>query len=497
MITLVATVTPEPAHAYQFNSYGPPIGGNGQVCPNGNGLTRRIVPCIRETIITAVNQFMGPFSAFMARTINALCVLAIALGGIWVTTGRVNAGLRDMSILFMKIGFVSVMTNNFGGMFSAFLDMMEDMLAMAGQYAISMSSLSSSPNCPQFTTNVMSLKIWEQVDCAIENLLGGIYMGSSVGMGLAGFLMAAFLSTTAGIFVALLGFYIIFQFLYAIAKATYTFISAYLAFSFMVLISPLFIPCILLRSTKPYFDKWLRLTVSFMLQPMIVFAYISMLIVAFDQTVFVGSNAPGVPNNSVYYVLTKERSQQPGFTIGPALRGMGIYAESPIGGQAVGVNPRQILEKFGGPNPANSGVSSIIGNMKNLGISNAAQDSQNQWSTGIYNYMGLGDNGQGVRFFKVDWPTTAVDWKELGARNGFNDVTEYMIYVFTSFFMAAVVAYIFLNMLDSLPFLSAGLAGVPAGMPVLGAGPLSPPGTNLMDTFKSKMEGLAKPGGGK
>lgn len=486
LATLVTLVTPEPAQAYPFGWYGPPVSNTGEICPGGFGLTRKIVPCVKETIIQGVNLFLVPFSAALASTINAVCVLSIAVAGMWVTSGRIKAATRDMVILAVKLIFVTIMTWNFGGFFGMMLDVMEDLLGLAGVYALSMSSLSNNANCPAFSGAMLSLMVWEQVDCAIEILIGGIFSPFTLAAGIAGFLMSALISTTVGAFIALMGFYIVIQLIYALAKAVYTFVSAYVAFAVMVLISPLFIPCILFKVTKPYFDKWLRLTVSFILQPMIVFAYLSMLMVAVDMTVFVGPN-------SVYRVLAGNAVDSYGFELGSYLMGVGAYGQEPMMAQTIGLDPNKIINEIGMQGTADTGAAGEVGNF--------ASQTFGDWTSSLYQWMGLGSGGSELRFYKVDWPTTAVDWNWLAFidgtlqwTNGQPDPTIFMIKLITSFFMAAVVAYIFLNMLDSLPFLSAGIAGVPAGMPTLGHGQLAPPGSNLMETFKTKISSLSQGG---
>jgi type IV secretory pathway VirB6-like protein len=494
LIGLVTVVAPEPAYAYNFNSYGPAINAAGDVCPQGvpgsggnRGLTRRIVPCVKETLVSAVNNFLIPFSQALYSTIAAACTLAIAIGGIWVASGRINAALRDMTVLFIKIFFVAVMTWNFGGLFGVFLDVMEDLLAMAGSGAIHMSSLANHPACPSLTSGApASLLVWERVDCSIEVLVGGVFSYFTLSMGIAGFLMSALLSSTSGVFVALLGFYIVVQFLYAVAKAVYTFLSAYMAFTIMVLVSPLFIPCILFRVSKPFFDKWLRLTLSFILQPMIVFAYLSMLVVAFDFTVFKGPF-------SVYRVIAGDAVDNDDFQLGAYLLQVPAYAKDGIGGKAIGINPRKILKELPPEIPQDTGTIGIIAGMP---VNTAVDD----WTKHIYSFLGLGDNDTSLRFIKVDWPTTAVNWPVLAAAQGNSGGGDEMLpnffrQLFASLFMAAIVAYIFLSMLDALPYLSAGLAGVPAGMPTLGHGNIAPPGSNLMETFKAKMDGWVKGGG--
>lgn len=494
MLVTFLPVTQAYAYNFGYNGYQVAPGQPIPICTAGKGLVARIVPCIKETIIDAVNHFLMPFSMFFAKAIAALCTLAIAIGGYWVASGRTNAALRDMTILFIKIIFVGMFAFNFGGMFGTFLDVMEEMSAIAAHYATYTTSLTYNMNCQTFWTSNVNMWLWENLDCALELLVGGIASPATLFGGMAGFLVGAFLSTTAGMFVALLCFYIITQSIFAIARAVYIFLCACIGFAIMVLFSPIFVPCIVLQATKPYFDKWMRLTISFLIQPVIVFAYISMMTAALDKTVFVGEF-------SVFRTIAGNDVDQPNFQIGKWLIDKGMYANDFVGGQAIGVNPRRILETLKAPVDLKSGTAGNIGDT----IVGTAAD----WRQNIYKKMGI-EKGN-LNFFKVGWPTKPVNWTKLSYERNlwtfefvpgpggipvpFYDPTPFMVKLFVSCFMAAVVAYIFMVMLDSLPFLTAGIAGAGGGgMPILGHGQLAPPGSNLMESFKAKMQGLAGSG---
>lgn len=56
--------------------------------------------------------------------------------------------------------------------------------------------------------------------------------------------------------------------------------------SVLIYMAPIFVPMVLFEPTKQYYDSWLKLTISFALQPMIVAAYIAMMFTVFDQTMF-------------------------------------------------------------------------------------------------------------------------------------------------------------------------------------------------------------------
>ncbi len=54
----------------------------------------------------------------------------------------------------------------------------------------------------------------------------------------------------------------------------------------LIYLAPVFVPMVLFEVTKGYYDSWLKLTASYALQPMVIAAYIAMMLTIFDQTMF-------------------------------------------------------------------------------------------------------------------------------------------------------------------------------------------------------------------
>src|SRR5690606_3294993 len=114
-----------------------------------------------------------------------------------------------------------------------------------------------APACDQtfYNSYPAGQRIWVYVDCALATLIGGILPGVSLTSGLLGFLVASLFSGATGAIIALMGFLLVVQLLVAIARAVYIYLTAYMAFSLMVVISPFFIPLILFRTTYAYFEQ--------------------------------------------------------------------------------------------------------------------------------------------------------------------------------------------------------------------------------------------------
>lgn len=479
---------PQAAFAYDFTQQTPAIGANGQVCP-GYGLTRRLIPCLKETIIDATYWFLMPFSRYMSNITAAMCTLAVMFWGVQMAGARTSAPIKDLAMTLLKVAAVGMLSLGFGanwlpngGMFPIILDALEDFLAIVSQYAM----YSNVWACPNFNEPTQALQMWNTVDCALETLIGGIYSPFTMSLGLVGFLTACIFSEALGFFIAVIGFYLILQLLFAIARALYMFVSSYIGICIMVIMSPIFVPMLLTRGTKPYFDKWLRLIFSFALQPVFVFVYLAMLTAAYNSIVY---TAPF----SIAHALAGPDADLPNFNLGGWLSGSGAFGDSRYGQQAVTVDPKQAVKHLG-LTDTDTGMASVVGKY----IGQGAQG----WQGDVYEMLGVGNQldpvtGQrDLRFFETFWDITAIDWVPLAYNqgkavwDGLNntwDVTQYVVPLFISFLMAAVTAFIFMTMLDYLPYLSSGLAAKPIGLPTLGKGSMAPPGSNAMESLNAGM----------
>ncbi|MDE3059789.1 MAG: cadherin-like domain-containing protein [Pseudomonadota bacterium] len=469
------------------------------VCP-GPGLTRRIMPCIKNTIIFAVNNFLTPLSMYLSSAIGAACILAIAIWGAMMVNGRVSASLRETAVLGLKVGAVITFSYSFGGLFPAMLTCMDWLVSSVMSYASSSLLLSSCITDASYggiysalilndSVTFPSYLIWDYVDCAIQLLIGGIYTPFSLMSGLVGFLFSSLFSGAAGsasgasasgsgaagFFVAIMGFYLLCQFLAAVARSLFIYLMSYTAFSLMALISPLFIPLILFRATIQYFTKWLRLTMSFFVQPMIIFVYLALLLAAFDAIIFTGSG-------SLFRALVSDNNftgvtvNTPGFEIGSWLYNSGSYQEredTVVDPTPINIDPNAAMKQLG-MGAANAGIAGRIADATNV----KAQDWQRNLTNpmGILGKMGIGadpvtgvPNNQYMNFAPIEMPTQSISWPWLASMNNYldgsgnADTTTFLVNLFLILFMGVVISYIFLVLLDAMPYISAAVAGKPIG----------------------------------
>lgn len=127
------------------------------------------------------------------------------------------------------------------------------------------------------------LKIWDTLDCKISRALGyGI--GVSV-PNLAMMIIGGLLTGGAGVifFVATLVF--AFFMIALVVRALHIFILSAISIIILFYISPIMVTMIMFAKTKDIFDKWWKNILSFALQPMILFAYLGILLTLFDNVI--------------------------------------------------------------------------------------------------------------------------------------------------------------------------------------------------------------------
>jgi hypothetical protein len=507
------------------------------------GLTKRIVLCIKESILAAVKNTLVPFANFFSKLIAVMCVLAVIIWSFLAIAGRRSAHTREVFTLAVKIGLVLMFTANFGsaffdpddehgGFYGLIMDAMEELLGVIVGYA--MFSPSFAENCPALATVVPSssplyvFRIWDIMDCSIEMLVGGIFSPLTLSSGLVGFLVAALVSNPLGLFIGLLGFGIIIMLLFAIARAVYIFITGYIAFALMVLVSPMFIPLILFKGTIAYFEKWLKVTIGFLLQPIFTFAYLAMLLAAYDVVVVDG------PKSLFRSITGSDYEYAMSIGIGQWVLQSGSLLPKDRAEVAVNLNYNKIRNACAAEG-GNTGVGNCDINdpqikKRDTGvlgtIGEEVVDNVGKFQRDIYDVLG------NQNIFKTGVPVTGIEWDYVLMVSKFNDPDldefmqaffmfdvcrdnpgmqipdfldcfasqdpmnyegkyyyPYIIGIALSAFMAVVVVFIFMSMLQYLPFIGSGISGEVLSMPQFGAGGLAMPGTGMMNRFQKNIAG--------
>lgn len=135
------------------------------------------------------------------------------------------------------------------------------------------------------------LSLWDSIDCRILYYLGIDQSQLDDDIDLADFepnLLGLLLPAVFSFQLLFLVFCIMF-FVFFLSIVIYfvnvTVISLILM-SILIYLAPIFVPMVLFEVTKGYYDGWLKLVTSYALQPMIIAAYIAMMMTIYDQTIF-------------------------------------------------------------------------------------------------------------------------------------------------------------------------------------------------------------------
>lgn len=139
------------------------------------------------------------------------------------------------------------------------------------------------PNNYKYPPGTSYLKVWDTLDCKIAKAFG-LTPNVSVPNILLIMLAALFTGGLGVIF--FVGAFIFAFFLIALTlRALHIFIMSVIIIAILIYISPITIICILFDKTKSIFDKWSRTLTATSLQPIILFAYIGLMISIFDYLV--------------------------------------------------------------------------------------------------------------------------------------------------------------------------------------------------------------------
>jgi hypothetical protein len=418
----------------------------------------------------------------------------------------------------LKVGSVMMLTYAFGqssvwpeGLYPVLITITDNMADFVSHYI----GYSTTLKC---AANYDITDMWGRVDCVLNTLFGGIFDPNLLLAGLIGFLYSCLFSGGIGLFIAVFGFAVIYFLMMAIFRAVYITITAYVALALMAIISPIFITMILFKSTYGYFEKWLKLTMGFMLQPMFLFAYLSMLLIAFDTVIYDGpySLYRAIVGNKVLEssnglpAYPKDASANPTgeFLIGQWLYDTGVYqtaSKSPLG---VSANPgKDTVTAY-----QESGV--LAG-----AVGKPAADESFHMKTAAGIGLSVLNSFEKFDIFKVEMPHKEISWQQLAfiyydmryqdlidqycpdgcdeeAQKALdsainNMVLNYLFQLLLSLFISLMTIYLFCIMLDALPFIGAGISGEKNSMPVLGgSGGMSMPGNKAFDAIKSSFGSL-------
>ena len=318
----------------------------GSTCTNYAGLTNHIAGCVRDTLDNATAKFFNSQTGFfplVSKAIGGMLSLAVIIFGVMAAFGMVEKLGRDSILLLLKIAFVGYFTMNSDFMYQNVIGMMDDIskrivtyvpssgpIDQAGDDFSQVTCLKDMLSTPETQAKGV-VGPWAAMDCTIDSVIGikvvatrtdtptGVGDGKTYNSqlkadddgparGLLYLFFSSYQSSVLGVILAVIGFVFMWGMINMIIKSLFIYIAGYLGIAVMMMVAPLFIPMVLFQTTRTYFDKWVKLVISFALQPIIILVFVVMTIAAVDMATYSSKF-------SIMYRIAGDASLQPGFSL--------------------------------------------------------------------------------------------------------------------------------------------------------------------------------------
>lgn len=291
-------------------------------------------------VIRGEESFFQTIQSKLQFAIKAVMSVAITVMGIGVLLTGTPADKKTILMFVIKLGLVSYFALGTGWQDGFFENVSGVSVAMAdvfmqidpGQgdrqdgcqfpkynYAWSEGMPGSKYDNPSYPPGKEYLRVWDMFDCKIARALG-LGPDASVPnlffMALAG-LLSSYLGFLGLVFFAAT-FIFAFYLIALVVRALHIFLISSMAITLMVYVSPITITACLFKRTNSIFSSWWKQLLGFVLQPVMLFAFLGILITLFEGTImgdatFTGDgiDAPkqincstgNAENNSIYCIF--------------------------------------------------------------------------------------------------------------------------------------------------------------------------------------------------
>jgi len=303
-----------------------PTGENAVYSKSLIPVTAIVVQCVRDSLNTLFNStqcsnysssnqnLFASFQAGMRNLIRILLLLYVIFFGMKITLSNdlPNKGevflfiMKFILVLYFSVG-ISQSRDSYGAM--QYNDGITTIIRPIAENAGSMLSniiykAAGSQNFCQYSdlippypvqtnaetggiTDYNYLALWDSLDCRIF-----FYLGMQVD-GITSSIMTIMIMQLIGpaffgMQILILLFTILFTlfFISIVVFFVHFTVVSLIALNFLIYLAPLFVPFALFKYTKGYFDSWLKMIISYSLQPIIITAFIALMLTIFDQIMY-------------------------------------------------------------------------------------------------------------------------------------------------------------------------------------------------------------------
>ena len=452
-----AQATPTPAQ--------PQAQQNVRSCSSYVGLTNRVVMCMRDTVGKAAAVYFGkdtnndgkPDSGFfplVSRAVTAFLTLTVIVYGVMAAYGMLEKPGRDIMLLMVKMSLVAGFVVQANWLYDTSLRIMDNAGSAVVQFAPSTGEIvdgmgADRLECIKNMKSASNIRLeganggpsqpnyaaaWVGMDCIIDTVIGikvapdandpqalnggalsknlqdltqNKKSGDQQGMarGLINFFFSSMQSSVFGVILAIVGFVFLYTLVWVIIKALFVYLAGYIGIAFMMIIAPIFIPLVLFRVTSEYFKKWVKLCIAFVMQPVIILAFITFAVSAIDLAVFTG-------DYSVMYRIAGDASRQQGFNVNKYITEQKIVAPTPTVVAGVRTSPESPeLINTGKVGEARRAITGLFGNVSQSKCGQMLQ----QLDKGSVDGKSADQIRSECSSAPIRWWRSQIDWKAMAA----------------------------------------------------------------------------------
>lgn len=295
MITLMGVFIPVKAMAQTDGAFlpGSDISLDSLFDQLDKGLITKLIVVIKAGLEHIVlDTMLDKVYTMWEPVIGMILLFAVILFGIKLISGAVSSPWAEIPVTVIKIMFVMEFTRNMHEWVPLFFDITEDLMgvvsqAFEGMMDIDCSEFMAGVDVSGFGVNPEMARPWLIIDCLFIQFLA-LALGGSAISALIGFLVSTAVSGHFGIVITFAGISAMTGLLFSVLRVGYMFAASMMSLAFAFVISPFFVPLLLFDATQQYFDKWLKLTISFILQPVLLMAFVIFMAIFMNEILYRG-----------------------------------------------------------------------------------------------------------------------------------------------------------------------------------------------------------------
>lgn len=256
-------------------------GGNLVTCPVNDWLVYTVVNCLQTAITAATITFLAAFSDVMYEPILALITLQVTLFGVQAAMGVAEIEKKAWALV-IKIGVVLLFGQNLGGfapdVFAIMEELIGTLLGIVGTGNIQCDAIGAVGAA--FASDL----VWVKIDCLLDVLFKWGDPGQLFN-GIFAFSSASLFSGSIGVMVFMMTLLALLNMLFFCFYAAYIYILSVIFVGFLIVMSPLLFPLLLVGVSVSVFERWLQNLLAGMAIPVFVVLFLVLMMPLLDDVI--------------------------------------------------------------------------------------------------------------------------------------------------------------------------------------------------------------------